>query len=74
MCDTSTESCVLWLHFFFLHLRALSDLWGRYDQKTKKIAGFWLVAVSFLHTESKVMHLLKAPLNTFISAPYTNKI
>ena len=42
MCDTSTESCVLWLHFFFLHLRALSNLWGRYDQKTKKLQVFGL--------------------------------
>ena len=41
-CDTSTESCVLGLHFFFLHLRALSDLWGRYDQKTKKLQVFGL--------------------------------
>ena len=38
------ETCVipllkvvfLWLHFFFLHLRALSNLWERYDLKTKR--------------------------------------
>ena len=35
MCNTSKESCVLWLHFFFLHLRALNNLWGRYDLKLK---------------------------------------
>ena len=35
-CDTSMERCVLGLHFFFLHPRALSNLWGRYDIKAKK--------------------------------------
>ena len=36
MCDTSMERCALGLHFFFLHLRALSNLWERYDLKSKK--------------------------------------
>ena len=27
MCDTSMEKCVLGLHFFFLHLRALTNFW-----------------------------------------------
>ena len=30
------------------------------------MVGFWLVTVSFLHTESNVKHLLKAPVNTFL--------
>ena len=32
---------------FFLHLRALSNLWGRYDPKTKKKLPFLLVTMSF---------------------------
>ena len=36
MCDTSNESCAQGLYFFFLHLRTLSNLWGRYDPKTEK--------------------------------------
>ena len=42
MCDTSMERCVLGLHFVFLHQRALSNLWGRYDLKTKKKEVFGL--------------------------------
>ena len=39
MYDTSKESCAQGLHFFYLHLRALSNLWGCYDPKNffKKI-------------------------------------
>ena len=36
MYDTSKKSCRQGLHFFFLRLRALSNLWGRYDPKTEK--------------------------------------
>ena len=36
MYNTSKESSVQGLHFIFLHLRALSNLWGRYDPKTEK--------------------------------------
>ena len=36
MYDTSNESCAQGLYFFFLHLRASSNLWGRYDPKTEK--------------------------------------
>ena len=36
MYDTSEESCAQGLHFFFLHLRASSNLWGRDDPKTEK--------------------------------------
>ena len=45
---------------FFLHLRALSYLWGRYDPKTKKNLTFLLVTVPFLHIESSVIPPLKA--------------
>ena len=38
MYNTSKESCVQGLDFIFLHLRALSNLWGRYDPKTEKKA------------------------------------
>ena len=72
MCDISMERCVLGF-YFFLHLRALSNLWGRYDLKTKQ-KSFWLVTVSFLYTESNVVYLLKGRINTFISASYTNKL
>ena len=44
----------------FLHLRALSNLWGRYDPKTKKTLSFLLVTVSFLRIESSVIPPLKA--------------
>ena len=36
MYDTSNERCAQELYFFFLYLRALSSLWGRYDHKTEK--------------------------------------
>ena len=36
MYNTSKESCVQGLDFIFLHLRALSNIWGRYDPKTEK--------------------------------------
>ena len=39
MYNTSKESCVQGLDFIFLHLRALSNLWGRYDPKNEKKAG-----------------------------------
>ena len=32
--EISNESWAQGLHFLFLHLRALSNLWGRYDLKT----------------------------------------
>ena len=59
MYDAYKQSCAQGLHFFFLHLRALSYLWGRYDQKTKKSSRFclWL---PFLHIESSVIPPLKA--------------
>ena len=42
MYDASKESCAQGLHFFFLHLRALSYLWGRYGPKTEKSFRFCL--------------------------------
>ena len=41
MYDTSNESCAQGLYFFFLRLRALSNLWGRYDDKTEKSRRFF---------------------------------
>ena len=60
MYDTSKESCAQGLHFCFLHVRALSNLWGRYDPKTETKQTFLLVTVSFLHMESSVIPPLKA--------------
>ena len=50
MYDTLKESCTQGLHFFFLYLKALSNLWGHYDPETEK-TDFLCVTVSFLHTE-----------------------
>ena len=36
MYNTSKKSYVQELDFIFLHLRALSNLWGHYDPKTEK--------------------------------------
>ena len=62
MYDTSEESCAQGLHFFFLHLRASSNLWGRYDPKTEKSRRF-----SLSHIESCVIPLLKALIKGFVS-------
>ena len=40
MYDTSNESCAQGLYFFFLHLRASSNLWERYGPKTEKCRCF----------------------------------
>ena len=40
MYDTSDEVCAQGLYFFVLHLRASSNLWGRYDPKTEKSRRF----------------------------------
>ena len=42
MYNTSKKSYVQGLHFIFLHLRALNNLWGRYDPKTEKSWHFCL--------------------------------
>ena len=59
MSDTSNESCGQGLYFFFLHLRALSNLWDVMTLKLKN-ADVLLITESFLHIESCVMLLLKA--------------
>ena len=74
MYKTSKKSCVQGLDFFFLHLRALSYLWGRYDPKTEKKLTFLLVTVSFLLIESSVIPPLKASMKGFISSSYTDKL
>ena len=72
--DTSIESCVQRLYFFFIHLRALSNLWGRYDPKTEKKLTFLLVTVSFCHIESSVIPPMKVFMKGFISSSYTDEL
>ena len=67
MCDTFKKSCAQGLHFFFLHLRALSNVWRRYDPKMEKRRRFFLVTESFLYIESCTIPLLKALIKGFIS-------
>ena len=74
MYNTSKESCVQWLDFIFLHLRALSNLWGRYNPKTEKKLTFLFVIVSFLLIESSVIPALKAFMKGFISSSYTDEL
>ena len=71
MYNTSKKSYVQGLDFIFLHLRDLSNLWGRYDPKTEKKLTFLLVTVSFLLIESSVIPALKAFMKGFISSSYT---
>ena len=47
MYDTSVESCVQGLYFFFLYLRTLSNLSGCYDSITENTVDFVLLNVSF---------------------------
>ena len=54
-----------------LHLRALSNLWGSHDFKTKNMADFRLVTVSFVHIQSGVIPLLKSLIEIVISSSYT---
>ena len=51
MGDTSMESYVGKLYFFFLDLRAVNNLWGRYDSQNDIKTDLLLLSVSFLHTE-----------------------
>ena len=74
MYNTSKKSYVQGFDFIFLHLRALSNLWGRYDPKTEKKLTFLLVIVSFLLTESSVIPALKAFMKGFISSSYTDEL
>ena len=73
MYNTSKESCVQGFDFIFLHLRALSNLWGRYDPKTEKKLTFLLVIVSFLLVESSVYCVISSrriKCNTCIESFY----
>ena len=74
MYNTSKKSYVQELDFIFLHLRALSNLWGRYDPKTEKKLTFLVVIVSFLLIESSVIPALKAFMKGFISSSYTDEL
>ena len=61
----SIERSHQYLHFSFLHQQALTNLRGRYDAKTEENADIFFVTVSFLHTESSVIPLLKALIEIF---------
>ena len=53
----------------YFHLRAVSNIWVRYDTKTEKSRRFVLATVSFLHIESSAIPPLKASMKGFISSP-----
>ena len=74
MYNTSKKSYVQGLDFIFLHLRALSNLWGRYDPKTEKKLTFLLVIVSFPLIESSVIPALKAFMKGFISSSHNDEL
>ena len=74
MYNASKESCVQGLDFIFLYLRALSNLWGRYDPKTEKKLTFLFVIVLFLLLESSIIPALKAFMKRFISSSYTDEL
>ena len=71
-CNISIERPHQYLHFRFLHEPALSNVRGRYDARTEENADIFLVTVSFLHTESSVIPLLKALIEIFPSFPYAD--
>ena len=74
MYNTSKKSYVQGLDFIFLHLRALSNLWGRYDPKTEKKLTYLLVIGSFPLIESSVIPALKAFMKGFISSSHTDEL
>ena len=74
MHNTSKKSCVQGLEFFFLHLRALNNLWGHYDSYKLKKLTFLLVTLSFLLIESSVIPVSKAFVKGFISSSYTDDL
>ena len=74
MCSTSMKSCAHGLYFVFLHLRALYNLWGRYDPKTEKNADFLLVTVLFLLIETSEIPQLKALTSSSISSSYSDEL
>ena len=67
MCYISMESCFQGLSFIYLHLRALHNLWARYDPKTENMTRFLPVMASFPHIELSAMPLLKDLIDVFIS-------
>ena len=70
---TSKKICVQGLDFFFLYLRALSNLWGRYDPKTEKADVFAHNGVISSH---RIMGnaSIESFIQTFISLSYTDKL
>ena len=74
MYNTSKKSYVQGLDFIFLHLRALSNLWGRYDLKNWKKLTFLLIIVSLPLIESSVIPALKAFMKGFISSSHTDEL
>ena len=74
MCDTCMKSCAHGLYFVFLYLRALCNLWGRYDPKTEKNADFLLATVSFLVIETSEIPQLKALTSGSTSSSYTDEL
>ena len=74
MYNASKKSYVQGLDFIFLHLRALSNLWGRYDPKTEKKLTFLLVIVSVPLIESSVIPALKAFMKGFNSSSHTDEL
>ena len=71
-CNISIERSHQYLHFSFSHQQALSNLRVHYDAKTEENAYIFLVTVSFIHTESSVIPLLKALIEIFLSFPYAD--
>ena len=74
ICSTSMKSCAHGLYFVFLHLRALFNLWGRYDPKTEKNTDFLPVTVSFLLKETSEIPQLKALTSSSISPSYSDEL
>ena len=74
MYNTSKKSYVQGLDFIFYHLRAVSNLWGRYDPKTEQKLTFLLVIVSFPLIEWSVIPAFKAFMKGFISSSHTDEL
>ena len=74
MCRTSMKSCAHGLYSVFLHLRALCNLWGRYNPNTVKNADFVLVTVPYLHIETSKIPQLKALGSGSFSSSYTDEL
>ena len=73
MYDTSNESCAQRHYFFLTYLRALSNLWGRYDPKTEKSRLFahnWIISSHRIMCNASYESFTQA----FISLSYTGKL